>query len=578
MSCDLVLPPESEELCNTQHASSECYLKHPSDLLAVSINDYSIRLSIHFPDTMKNIPDSVKIQRDDPKENTLFFVTPYDSLDLRYTDTTFNNSFLVYIDSTITDTGNYIYTVTSQDINGNSINSDIVQIYHNTSLVNDLSHENISCHAIPLSWNYEIPSDWEEIVALRFLIERISVNSNIRDTMYYETEPSSTSSYEYSDSNFAFDLNYTYTIKYQGIENNSKEATLENVIISFPETAIFNWIPISSDRIYIEWEIGSDANMGELNALDSVIIIRDDEIIKYSTNATKQGHFSDSLDMAYSVVKYKVRWSCGESRNVDSTFITATLPYHNMVYIAADSISNYAYEDTSGHFEGKRDTIVNQLDAFYIDLYEMPEEIFLDPTINSPMSGLIEKMPKDNISYTLAKSWAVNDREPEVLGSCSDDLLSVSFRLPKDYEWQIASRCKYDYWSGRVCSEMWDYPYPLKDQPPTTCTYVNCNQCCSSPPPACTKKIVDYYLESKGPFGLFGTSGNLQEWVENTIMGAPDNSEKLMGGSFGQLPEKVSTRWTAYHDKDFINPSFGFRTVFNVSELDQWKECIENLE
>ena len=92
MSCNLVLPPEGEELCNTQHASSECYLRRPSDLLAISINDFTIRLLIYFPDTMDNVPDSLRIQRDDPGGNTLLFTALYDSLDLQYTDTTIINS------------------------------------------------------------------------------------------------------------------------------------------------------------------------------------------------------------------------------------------------------------------------------------------------------------------------------------------------------------------------------------------------------------------------------------------------------------------------------------------------------
>ena len=50
-----------------------------------------------------------------------------------------------------------------------------------------------------------------------------------------------------------------------------------------------------------------------------------------------------------------------------------------------------------------------------------------------------------------------------------------------------------------------------------------------------------------------------------------------MGGYFHiSISNQVSSQSAKYIQTDIVNNSFGFRTVFDSSDLQSWKECVEN--
>ena len=178
-------------------------------------------------------------------------------------------------------------------------------------------------------------------------------------------------------------------------------------------------------------------------------------------------------------------------------------------------------------------------------------------------------MPKGSVSYNNATLFAENRHPENNSNIVCDELNQIQFRIPQDYEWQIASRCKYN-WETNLCDEYLDYPISIVgDNAIPSCNVINYQGCCD-----CIQG-VDQYPESITPFGLYGTSGNLREWVVNN--NSSMNTNKLIGGSFLSTFDEITTKSVFYFPSNSAeHHSFGFRTVFDADEfLEIWRVCAE---
>ena len=83
------------------------------------------------------------------------------------------------------------------------------------------------------------------------------------------------------------------------------------------------------------------------------------------------------------------------------------------------------------------------------------------------------------------------------------------------------------------------------------------------------------YPESITPFGLYGTSANLQEWVVNNNSSISAN--KLIGGYFSSTYDEVTTTSVYYSfSNSTAHASYGLRTVFDAEEfLEIWRDCVD---
>jgi len=175
------------------------------------------------------------------------------------------------------------------------------------------------------------------------------------------------------------------------------------------------------------------------------------------------------------------------------------------------------------------------------------------------------------LSYDDANMFAGN-RQPENNSSIEcNNLSEVIFKVPQDFEWQIASRCQYN-WENKTCEDYFDYPISIEGENAIpSCNYVNFNDCWGS------GQAVDQYPESITPFGLYGTSGNLQEWVANS--NSSTEYLKLIGGSWKSTSDEIKTTSVYYLFNDYNevgDVSFGLRTVFDaVDFLEIWRNCVD---
>ncbi|MBC8307925.1 MAG: SUMF1/EgtB/PvdO family nonheme iron enzyme [Pelagibacterales bacterium] len=323
--------------------------------------------------------------------------------------------------------------------------------------------------------------------------------------------------------------------------------------------------------MYVNWNIGGGFNYFDSIKVDIEISDVTYEIYQNKDFPTNSGYLLDSLSTyaneinAGQKVKYTLQWYCQDEARVKE-FNAATLPYYNMVYIP--KISNYLYTEisTSGEYDYSRTS-----SPFYIDTYEITDNVYNAPELNTPIEA--NSFPKGSLSYDDANTFTQN-RHPENYSNIfCDELSQIEFKIPQDYQWQIASRCQYN-WENKTCEQYFDYPINVVgDNAIISCNFINYSGCCDVYID-CVQS-VDQYPESISPFGLYGTSGNLQEWVVNNNSSISAN--KLIGGYFSSTYDEVTTTSVYYSFSDTtMHSSYGLRTLFDAEEfLEIWRDCVD---
>ena len=442
-SCDFPTLP-SLDLCNTQFKGGECYIQsmQQESLNIQSYSDNAIILNYLLEDSsilvadsiVYNIPDSLIIERKLESDSI------YTEFIIPYSDTT---NF--YLDTMIYDTGLYHYRLATKNENGRSL-YDSVSINHQLPPIQNISVGEITCSNIQILWEYDTDVFSNTYDTLKFQIERILSGTDIT-TYNIDLPYSEDNQYEFNNDTFEFGVAYEYKIAFQGNAINSLSAAVQSDIPNPPTNVdSLYWIPISSDIVYVNWNIG-----GNYNYFDSIKVDNEISDVTYSIYQNKDaptnaGYLIDSLSTyanginAGQKVEYTLQWFCKDVTKVE-IFEAATLPYNNMVYIPA--IKNYTYTEfsTSGDY-------ITTLSAssFYIDIYELTEDEYDDPTSNVPLTS--GSMPQGLLSYIDADIFVSNRYPDNNSGVTCDNLDQIQFKIPQDYEWQIASRCQYNWESS----------------------------------------------------------------------------------------------------------------------------------
>lgn len=573
-SCDFPTLP-SLDLCNTQFRGDGCYIQAMQQD-SLSINSYSDNaiiinylledLSVLLADStisydsVSVIPDSLIIERKLESDSI------YTAFIIPYSDTT-----KFYLDTMIYDTGLYHYRLATKNENGRSL-YDSVSINHQLPPIQNISVGEPTCSNIQILWEYDIDVFSNTYDTLKFQIERILLDT---DTTTYNIDLpySEDNTYEFNNDTFEFGVVYEYKVAFQGNAINSSSAAVQSDIPNPPTNVdSLYWIPISSDIVYVNWNIGGNYNYFDSIKVDNEISDVTYPIYQNKDSPTNAGYLLDSLSTyanginAGQKVEYTLQWFCKEIQHVE-IFNAATLPYNNMVYIPA--INNYPYVEIST--SGDYDTTLST-SSFYIDIYELTEDEYDDPTSNVPLTS--GSMPQGLLSYIDADNFVSNSHPDNNSGVTCDNLDQIQFKIPQDYEWQIASRCQYN-WDNKTCDEYFDYPINvIGHNAIISCNFINYSGCCDVNIDYCVQS-VDQYPESITPFGLYGTSGNLQEWVVNNNSSISAN--KLIGGYYSSTHDEVTTKSVHYnYSNSTIHLSYGLRTVFDAKQfLEIWRDCVD---
>ena len=567
-SCDFPTLP-SLDLCNTQFKGGECYIQsmRQESLNIQSYSDNAIILNYLLEDSSILVADSIAYDIPDSLiiERKLESDSIYTEFIIPYSDTT---NF--YLDTMIYDTGLYHYRLATKNENGRSL-YDSVSINHQLPQIQNISIGEITCSNIQILWEYDIDVFSNTYDTLKFQIERILSGTDI--TTYNIDLPYSVDSkYEFNNDTFEFGVAYEYKIAFRGNAINSLSAAVQSDIPNPPTNVdSLYWIPISSDIVYVNWNIG-----GNYNYFDSIKVDNEITDVTYLIHQNKDaptnaGYLIDSLSTyanginAGQKVEYTLHWFCKEKHNV-KIFEAATLPYNNMVYIP--DVSNYPYTETS-----TSGTYASSMPSspFYIDTYEITENVYNAPELNTPIEA--NSLPKGSLSYDSANTFAQNRHPANNSNILCNELSQIEFKIPQDYQWQIASRCQYN-WENKTCEQYFDYPINVVgDNAIISCNFINYSGCCDVNID-CVQS-VDQYPESITPFGLYGTSANLQEWVVNNNSSISAN--KLIGGYFSSTYDEVTTTSVYYSfSNSTAHASYGLRTVFDAEEfLEIWRDCVD---
>ncbi len=567
-SCDFPTLP-SLDLCNTQFKGGECYIQsmRQESLNIQSYSDNAIILNYLLEDSSILVADSIAYDIPDSLiiERKLESDSIYTEFIIPYSDTT---NF--YLDTMIYDTGLYHYRLATKNENGRSL-YDSVSINHQLPPIQNISVGEITCSNIQILWEYDTDVFSHTYDTLKFQIERILSGTDI--TTYNIDLPYSVDSkYEFNNDTFEFGVAYEYKIAFRGNAINSLSAAVQSDIPNPPTNVdSLYWIPISSDIVYVNWNIG-----GNYNYFDSIKVDNEITDVTYLIHQNKDaptnaGYLIDSLSTyanginAGQKVEYTLHWFCKEKHNV-KIFEAATLPYNNMVYIP--DVSNYPYTEisTSGTYASSMPS-----SPFYIDTYEITENVYNAPELNTPIEA--NSLPKGSLSYDSANTFAQNRHPANNSNILCNELSQIEFKIPQDYQWQIASRCQYN-WENKTCEQYFDYPINVVgDNAIISCNFINYSGCCDVNID-CVQS-VDQYPESITPFGLYGTSANLQEWVVNNNSSISAN--KLIGGYFSSTYDEVTTTSVYYSfSNSTAHASYGLRTVFDAEEfLEIWRDCVD---
>ena len=350
-----------------------------------------------------------------------------------------------------------------------------------------------------------------------------------------------------------------YTV-FLNIDNFVSQSSSESIKIDFPRLDSLSWIPINSSAIGIYWSIeNSGASSGEISSLTISNTFNSENDFIYE-GSELSGFFIDSLTNSNisiypnQQIEYTIEW-CGLTDCDDSVFMASTFPIYNMQYVPAINDVDFNGNTIS-------------TEAFYIDIYEVHENIF-NNNDNSFLKPELSN-PKTEITMTDAQNYC-NSRSNSYLGFQSvynggiPDLDVLGFKLPTESEWYVAAAVLYDWDNGST--SIFEYTTQVGSGV-INCNYGNILNCGGE-----VKKVGSYSdnsdcvtcLKSTSPNGLYDCNGNVKEWVEksNSYPHGADLLDRgvIMGGDFMSPANQSKNNFFIYEDLNFAHPTIGFRTV-----------------
>ena len=233
--------------------------------------------------------------------------------------------------------------------------------------------------------------------------------------------------------------------------------------------------------------------------------------------------------------------------------------------------------------------ILDSTKAFYIDLYEVSNDLYNDPASNPEY--LWSSYPKDSVNFYDARVFC-NNRTELMNNQFGDGSLldesysdpytnfnynqsSSGFHLANEVEWEVAASIHYDLMDGNVLNK-YIYPMPVGTGE-LNCVYANYLGCYNGTTPVGYFDGKNYSnQDAPSPIGLYDVCGNIQEWVEKHFSHT-DSREILRGGGF--LTESINCKTTSYiyENANTLHKTIGFRTAISANPfLEKWYEWIES--
>ena len=568
LSC---IDPPAFDAINTQDPNNEYYLAPPSEITIASYDDHA--LIVLFTQTIG--VDSVKIDRFSSEDSTQYTVTIDDS------------SFYV-IDSTgIELDKTYQYSLNFINEFGASFNGVSSDYYHQFLGVDSFNIQQLNEREVQLNWRYCFEDHFtKEIDHINWQINKKiynasgSIDSVIIDTlMSRETD----CQYQIIDEVQLGD-SILYSIKIKSPYNLSQEVFSSSLIIDFPSLESLQWIPINSKTIKINWNL-ENINAEYIQTVSLSNNLSDGNSI-YELNNELSGAYIDDLSQYTNVVAgqsilYNITW-CGVGNACsDTSFVAATLPFYHMEYVPRLYQVEFGTDDDM--------IILDSTKAFYIDLYEVSNDLYNDPASNPEY--LWSSYPKDSVNFYDARVFC-NNRTELMNNQFGDGSLldesysdpytnfnynqsSSGFHLANEVEWEVAASIHYDLMDGNVLNK-YIYPMPVGTGE-LNCVYANYLGCYNGTTPVGYFDGKNYSnQDAPSPIGLYDVCGNIQEWVEKHFSHT-DSREILRGGGF--LTESINCKTTSYiyENANTLHKTIGFRTAISANPfLEKWYEWIES--
>ena len=565
------LKDDDPEFCNTQDACSYCYVPEPSALVISNTPN-----SILVIDILDNI------------DNQCNYVNEYDwranieSLELiKYCQGTIVDTTIVpiindtyeFIDENVDIGSEYKYNLFYKDHNdGISDSSFTNTLIHLYSGVDSLSLFLINENELSVNWEYNYFANFDsEIDIINFKLIREQLNDDQNhfvslDTLDLNYEISLDSKYSYSDEVAIEDImKYSLFMTYDTLK--SDVVVSDQLEVNFPSCSIVNWIPLNSYTIHLEWaceniinglaEIKLKNNYNEeLFSLDNIIDSKGsftDDLSKYIDLNT----FENTEGIAGEKIAYTLEWY-GEGGGYDYSISYAeTFPINNMVYVP--SLNEFPFGlDPTGNF------LITEYNtkSFYIDLYEVNDDLFLNSDSN-PFIKWDDYPIIDGVNLESAKAFCINR---------SNSYPGITFNIPSELDWEIAASALYsnelvydsisnDYKSSYL--EKYYYPV-LSGNETINCNFANYESCNGYPIKIGSFDGLDMY-ESISPSGLYDCSGNVREWAIK-IYDYDDSREILRGGDYNSSAEDIMSTSFIFESSTTQNNGIGFRTIIYADQ------------
>ena len=444
-------------------------------------------------------------------------------------------------------------------------------IFHHFPGIDSLQLELLTTNSAELSWQYPYYDYFsrDDLESLTFNI--IESKRSLEDSIFIQTEVNVDFEIDYQYPNFIYDIDVDigdsvyYEVSAISPYNQTDTKKTDTLDIHFPSPE-WDWIPLNSKEVYLYWRFDPE----EEHLIDEVYlknqIYSSDLILVDKNGSFRDSSMNSEVDITEEIIPYKLKW-CGVDYCDSTLILTKTFPIHHMQYIPATS-SFALLSDPSASVS---------IDAFYIDSYEVNNELFQDPGSN-PFNKWIA-YPKTSLSFNEATSFCDNRSSSISINNVNVDGDNIGFKIPTLAQWEFAASLEFadtPQYENLIEYSTCEYPRPICHDDNIDCYYFNFQV---PEPTDCfgTLSLIGNYDGTNTPYEysasasrIFDTSGNASEWVND---GASICARK--GGSYTDSPAALSNSAKTTMECTTIHPSLGFRTILPAENfLNEFKEAI----
>ena len=447
-------------------------------------------------------------------------------------------------------------------------------IFHHFPGIDSLQLTLLTTNSAELSWQYPYSNYFsrDDLENLTFNI--IESKRSLEDSIFIQTEVNIDFEIDYQNWNFTYDIDVDigdsvyYEISAISPYNQTDTQKTDTLDIHFPSPE-WDWIPLNSKEVYLYWRFDPE----EEHLIDEVYlknqIYHSDLILVDKNGSFRDSSMNVDIDITDSTLPYKLKW-CGVDFCDSTLILTKTFPIHHMQYIPATSSFTLLSDST----------VTVSIDAFYIDSYEVNNELFQDPGSN-PFNKWIA-YPKTSLTFNEATSFCDNRSSSISINNVNVDGDNIGFKIPTLAQWEFAASLEFadtPQYENLIEYSTCEYPQPICNDDNIDCYYFNFQ----TPDSDCfgtLSLIGNYdgtntsYEYSASASRIFDTSGNASEWVE-WVNEDGESICAINGGSFSSQSTELKNSVTATIECSESHHTIGFRTILPAEIfLNEFKESI----